>query len=170
MVILVRKVPVKNYVILFFISLVTVVLVFYINAWVKAYKEDKLSLSPLSGVINEIGPEEITQTMSETNEIILYVGYNNSQKLYDSENNLLDYIKKHDLADKVIYVNVSNLMENDKYIEILKDSFVEVQEDIKKAPMLIYVKNGKALEVIKSTGGIIRKKDISILNKTYELE
>lgn len=167
---LVREVPVKNYVILFIVFLVTIVLVLYINAWARAYKDDKLSVSPLSGVIDEIGPEEITQTMSETNEIILYVGYNNSQKLYDSENSLLDYIRKHDLAEKVVYVNVSNTKENDKYIDILRESFDNVKDDIKKAPMLIYVKNGKAIEVVNSTGGIIRKKDISILNKTYELE
>ncbi len=165
-----RKIPFKNYVILFAVSLVTVVLVLYLNAWAKAYKKDKLSLSPLSGVVNEIGPEEITQTMSETNEIILYVGYNNSQKLYDSEIILLDYIKKHDLADKVVYVNVSESKEENVYIDILKKSFANVKDDIKEAPMLIYVKNGKALEVVKATGGIIRKKDISLLNKTYELE
>ena len=119
-----RKVPLKNYIILFFVSVATIILVFYVNAWARAYKEDKLSISPLSSVLNEVGPEEITQTLSETNEVILYIGYNNSQKLYDSENNLLD----------------------------------------------IYVKNGKALEVIKSTGGIVRKKDIALLNKIYELE
>ncbi len=165
-----RKVPLKNYIILFFVSVATIILVFYVNAWARAYKEDKLSISPLSSVLNEVGPEEITQTLSETNEVILYIGYNNSQKLYDSENNLLDYIRKHDLADKVIYVNVSNKMEDEEYINILKESFVNIQDDIKKAPMLIYVKNGKALEVIKSTGGIVRKKDIALLNKIYELE
>lgn len=170
MVILVKKVPVKNYLILLLISVITVILVLYINAWAKTYKQDKLSLSPFSGVLDEIGPEEITQTMSETNEIILYVGYNNNQKLYDSEVILLDYIKKHDLADKVIYVNVSNSLEDNKYVNILKEAFDNVQKEIKKAPMLIYVKNGKAIEVISSTGGIVRKKDISILNKTYELE
>jgi len=165
-----REVPTKNYVLLCLIFIVTVIIVLYINAWAKTYKEDKLSVSPLSGVLEEIGPEEITQSLSEINEVILYVGYNNSQKLYDSENNLLDYIKKHDLADKVLYVNVSNSKEDNGYIEILKESFSNMATDIVEAPMLIYVKNGKAIEVIKSTKGIIRKKDISILNKTYELE
>ena len=69
--------------------------------------------------------------------------------------------------------NVKNLSKADK--EKLKTianeaaAIIDVNLVFKEDSVVIY-KNGKAIEVIKSTKGIIRKKDISILNKTYELE
>ena len=44
-----RKVPLKNYIILFFISVLTILLTIYINEWIKTYNENKLSTSPLFG-------------------------------------------------------------------------------------------------------------------------
>lgn len=164
-----KNISKKNYIILGIICVVTIVLTLYINAWVKTYKENKISVSPLSGVVEEVNINEIDLAFSEMNEVILYVGYTNDKTIYDMEKKLLKYIKKLDIVDNFIYVNITDYKDNDEYIEILKKSFGEVKDEIKKAPMIIYVKNGKAEKVVNSKNKRISTYDISDLNETYEL-
>lgn len=165
-----RNIPTKNYILVAIIGIITVVLTLYINAWAKAYKENKISVSPFSGVIEEVNIKEINVTFSEMNEVVLYVGYTNNRKIYDMEERLLKYIKNHDLVEKFIYVDATEYLEKDEYLKILKNTFEEVKDEIKGAPALIYVKNGKAEKVINSTNGIINTYDVSSLNETYQLE
>lgn len=164
-----REVPTKNYVILLLISVFTIVLTLYINAWVNTYKSNKLSVSPLDGVVEEVNINEINVTFSEMNEVLLYISYTNNKKIYNAEEKILKYIKGHDLVDKFIYVNVLDYLENKEYLKILKETFVEVKDNIEDAPMLIYVKNGKAEKVINRKNSTISTYDISELIKEYKL-
>ncbi len=161
-----RKIPSKNYVILIIIVIITVILTFYISAWVKAYQDDKLKVSPLSGVVEEVLPEEIKTTIAEQNEIMLYVSYTQNDKIYKAEKDILKYLKDHDIVDKMLYVNISE--QQDEYEKILKDTFPNIT--FEDAPLLIYVKNGEAVEVINNTKGVIYVVDVALLNETYELE
>lgn len=165
-----KKIPIKNYLMLFIITLIVIVLTFYINAWIKTYKENKISVSPFSELIKEVNINEINVTFSEMNEVILYVGYTNDKDLYVMEEKLLKYIKKHDLIDDFIYVNINDYKENKEYLNILKETFKEVSDDIKDVPILIYVKNGKAEEVINSSNKLLSTYDIAKLNDKYQLE
>ena len=164
-----KDIPKKNFVILGIITLITIVLTFYINAWMKTYRDNKLSVSPLGELVEEVSINEIDVTFSEMNEVILYVGYTKDKVLYDSEKKLISYIKKYDLVDKFIYVNVDEYKDNKQYIDILKNVFKEVEDDIVKAPMLIYVRNGKAEKVVNAKNGIISTYDVSGLNEVYQL-
>lgn len=165
-----REIPLKNYIILVLMTVIVVILTLYINAWVKTYKENKISESPFSGVVQEVNISDLSLSLAESNEIVLYVGYTNDKRIYDMEKRLIKYIKNHDIVDKFMYLNVFDSIESKDYISSLKKTFKEVSDDIKTAPMLIYIKNGIAVKVINSTDGIIHTYDISSLNEDYELE
>lgn len=164
-----RNVPTRNYIIVAVICVITIALTLYINAWAKTYKENKISVSPFSGVVEEVNINEINVTFSEMNEVILYVGYTNDKRIYNMEERLIKYIKNHNLVDKFIYVNVTDYLSDEEYIKILKNTFEEKKEELKKAPMLIYVKNGKAEKVVNPTDGVINTYDIASLNETYQI-
>lgn len=140
-----RKIPLKNYFILGVICIVTVLLTIYVNAWIKTYKESAYSVSPLSGEINEININELKEPFMEINQVILYVGYTNDQKLFNEEKELLDEIRKEELTPYVMYLNVDG---NENYLNVLRDKFDIDAEDIKEAPLFIYVKDGVAADVI----------------------
>jgi len=165
-----KEIPLKNYIILALMTIIVVVLTLYINAWIKTYKENKISESPFSGVVEEVNINDLSLSLAETNEVVLYVGYTNDKKIYDMEKRLIKYIKKHDIVDKFMYLDVTGNLESKDYIDSLKKTFKEVSDDIKEAPMLIYIKNGVATKVVNATDGVIHTYDISSLNKTYELE
>ena len=135
----------KNYLILVLITLIVVILTLYINAWIKTYKDNKISISPFSGVTEEVNINEIGLTLSEMNEVILYVGYTNDKVIYEMEEKLLKYIKKRGLIE-------------------------DKKEEIKGIPILIYVKSGKADMIINSNNKVITTYELATLSEKYGLE
>ena len=150
-----KKIPKKNYLILGIMTVVTVLLVFYANAWIKTYKQNDLNISPLTNNVNEVYKNELSLSLAESNQIILYVGYNNSDEVKTLEKQILNTIKNKNLNEYFIYYDITAELENDKYLETLKNEFSEVRDSINKAPMFIYVKSGEGLEVIDSSEGLI---------------
>ena len=152
-----------------FLAIITVCLTLYANAWYKTYQDNKLSVSPFSGIVEEVDLKEINLTLAESNEVILYVGYTNNKSVYEMEQKLIKYAKNNNLVDKFIYVDVTDYMKNGEYLSILKDVFNEKKDEIKEAPILVFVKNGKAEIVINSKFGIINPSDIDALKDQYDL-
>lgn len=149
-----RKIPIKNYFILGIICIATILLTIYVNAWIKTYKESAYSVSPLSGVISEININELKEPFMEINKVILYVGYTNDQKLFNEEKELLNKIQKEELTPHVMYLNVDK---EDDYISILQDKFDIDSDELQEAPLFIYIKDGKAEDVI----NVVDKNDLT---------
>lgn len=164
-----KKIPFKNYLILFIVAVLTIVLTLYIREWILTYKENKISVSPLSGEISEVNTNELGLTLIESNQVILYVSYVNNLDIYNKENKLIKKIKSEDLNDYIIYYNVTDLLDKKEYLSILKLQFKEISSQIKKAPLLIYIKNGEGIEVINSDDKIVNEKDLMYLIDKYEI-
>ena len=143
-----KKIPIRNYIILAIIALFTIIITLYVSSLIKAYKIDKLRVSPLSGEVQEITLDELNIVTSEMTDVILYLGYTNDSKVYSSEKRILKYLNSHDLSNKFVYIDVSKYLEKDKYIDVLAETFQNKKDSLKTAPMLIYIKNGEAIEVI----------------------
>lgn len=162
-----RKIPTKNYFILLVIAICTVILTFYINAWIKTYKDNLYSESPLSGKVKEVNINELKEPFYEINEVILYVGYTNDEKLYNEEKRMLKLIKKKDIADKVVYLNITS---DSDYQSILEKRFGNERYSVKRAPMFIYITDGTTEEIVnvKKVNKLTRKFK-KLINK-YDIE
>ncbi len=164
-----RKVPLKNYIILFVVAVLTVVLCLYIREWILTYKETKISISPLSGEISEVNTNELDLILTESNQVVLYVSYVNNLEVYNKEIKLLKKIKSEELNEYIIYYNVTDLLENKEYLNVLKTQFKTLKNEIKKAPLFIYIKNGEGIEVINSNDEIVNDKELIYLIDKYEI-
>lgn len=162
-----KKIPVKNYLIVFAVVLVTVFIVLYVNVWINAYKESKVTISPLVNNISEINGNELNVSLNEMNETILYVGYNGNSEVKNFEKQLLKRIKNKNLSDNVIYYNITSLLDNDEGLNVLRTAFANFDKSINKAPLLIYVKNGIAIEVVDSKEKMLTIDDFDYLIKKY---
>lgn len=166
----VRKIPFKNYLLLILIGTFTIAVTLYINAWIKSYNTHKISVSPLSGNVSEINIDEMNVSLSETRDVILYVSYTNDKTIYSSESKLFSKLKKENMLDYLIYLNVTDYLEDNEYINILKNKFPSISSDLVKAPLFIYFRNGEPVSVINSTGKIVDNSDFSQIIETYEIE
>ncbi len=164
-----NKIPKKNYILLGVITVLTVLLVLYVNSWIRTYKENHLELSPLVDNINQVNKNELHMSLAESNQIILYVGFNHSENIMKFEKALLKNIKNKNLVEYILYYNVTDELEDEEYLGTLKEEFPEIKGEINKAPMLIYVKNGTAEKAIDSKTNLITINDFTKLINDYKI-
>lgn len=118
-----RKIPVKNYFILAIVVLLTVVLAFYMRDWYNTSKEYYAQNSVMAKVVREIKSEEIANFTLENQKFILYVSSGQNVELKNFENDLKDLIKRMDLSEEVLYMNLDGVDTNTFY-NSLKNQFV----------------------------------------------
>ena len=122
-----RLVPIKNYIIAIVIILAIILLTWYGFSWYKVYQESKVSESYLikeniiSKEITDLN--EIDDVFSEvSDEYFLYISYTGDKDIYDMEKDLAKIIKKYDISEDFYYLNVTELKDNEGYIDKLNKS------------------------------------------------
>ena len=78
---------------------------------------------------------------------------------------MYDILEKKELLDDIIYWNVSDYGDSTDYISTLKKQFSDIKDEITNAPLLIYIKDGKAVEAMSSE---LKTIDYKVLNKMIE--
>ncbi len=164
-----KSVSKQKYFILIIILFIVVFLTMLINNVIRNYNYAKSDKSILESFISKVNINELNIALSELNEVILYVGYNHDKNLFKLDKNLLKKVRNYNLEDYVYYCNVTDRLEDYKYL----GDFIKVNPNIngklKKAPALIYFKNGEVIEVINSTDKLITSEDLIYLVNKYEI-
>ena len=167
----VREIPTKNYYIVIVVSILVVILTLYVRSFYLNYQANKSSDSIFyDKSINQINTEDADFAIAETSEVLLYVSYSDSSEIKSMEKRLYREIEKKELNDIILYWDISSLMENDEYITLLREKFPNIAIDINKAPMLIYIKDGEAVEAVDSDEELIRYKTLNALLIKYGIE
>ena len=109
-----RKIPLKNYVILCIIVISTVLAVFYVRSWYITNKEYYSRNSVIKDVTREINVDEISNYALESPKFMLYVSSGVDADVKDFENNSKKLIKKLEISEDILYLNMDNV-NNDLY-------------------------------------------------------
>ncbi len=149
-----RYIPLKNYVIAGLVIVFIIAITCYSFAWYKVFKENKVSTSYLVQekiVTNEIkNLEEISDIFSEVPEsYFVYISYTGSEEVYNMEKDLKNIIKEYNLTDSIYYLNVTNIKENENYIEEINKAFNLEEKKVTQVPTIIYYNNGKVVDIVK---------------------
>lgn len=154
----------KNYIVLGLLFISVIALLIYIKSWSDAYKKDKYSKSYLTDKVEEVKLSELEVSTKEMNDVLLLVTTTGSKKVYKQEEKIYNYMKKENLINKFIYLDITN---EKNYISKLNKIYNNIQlEDV---PLLIYIKNGNAIKVINSIDGEIETELITQIINEYEL-
>lgn len=160
----------RNYFLVFIVSVLTLTIALYIRAFYINYIREISSYSVFDEAVNSINLNEIGFTMPESGEAILYVGYIGDKGVADMEKRLLKEIQRKSLDEKVLYLNITNNLDNNEYLKILKKQFSNIENQITVAPMLIYIENGEAKEAFSSELKMIDYKVFNKMIEKYEIE
>ena len=159
----------KNYFIVILVSILTIVITLYIRAFYLNYQVNELNHTIFyDNKINQISSDDLKFSFSETNEAILIVSYTGSSKVHSMEKKLYKEIKNKNLMDKITYWNIAEY--KDSYLDILKNKFPNISDQIVSAPMFIYIKNGEAVEAYSSELKMVDYKAFNNLIEKYEIE
>lgn len=166
-----KRIPERNYYIVLSVSIIVILFTLICRTIYLNIKENVISKSVFADSnVKMINEEDMEFVLNEVNEAILYVSYTGVEEIYDSEKSIYKYAKDNELMDKMLYLDVSNEIKTGEYISKLRNVFPEVKSEITQAPMLIYIKDGKAQEAMSSELRVIDNKIFKKLTDKYEIK
>ena len=164
-----RVIPRKNYLILLgvIVLVFTACLASY-NLY-NIYQENKIKNSPLSQT--EILYEDLKNATIEINaDTFLVISYVEDEQVYQNEVEIKNMLKKQDLLDNVMYLNVTEYMLEEGFIQEL-NSVLKLKDNltIETLPAIVYYKDGEAVKTIDSKDGLLNVGNFQQLIDMYEL-
>lgn len=164
-----RNIPTKNYLILFGIVLLVISACFASYNLYNIYQENKIKTSPLA--IKEILYEDLKNATKEIDaDTFLVISYVENKKVHKNELSIKKMLKKKDLLDNIMYLNVTDYMNEDNFIEEM-NALLKLKENnrIDNLPALVYYKEGVAVKTMDSTDHLLNVGDFEQLIDMYEL-
>jgi len=165
-----EKISSRNYFLVIIVSILVIIIALYIRAFYINYNDNAMQTSVMDEQINKINLNEIGFTIPESGDIILYVSYLGDKNIHNMEKRLLKEINKKSLNEKIIYLDITNHLENNEYTVNLKKQFSNIENEITTAPMFIYIENGEAIEAFSSELKLIDYKIFNKIIDKYEIE
>lgn len=159
-----KEIPLKNYILLSIVLILTIVVVIYFFLWKNTYEKSKLQTPILDDYLLVINYNELNNYLVENKDAIIYVSKLNDESIRLFGNKFKNIINKNNLNNKILYLDLTEeLKENNIVKEINKKYGKEMTE----VPTIVIIKDGK----ISSSYNIKENKyNIKLLEKYLEKE
>ena len=160
-----KKVTIKDYIMVIGLFIIAGTLIIILANYYKDYRTYYKSIPVINGYVNEISEDELDNYILENNDTFIYICKaedNNCRKL---EKNLKDFIKKYNLKDKTIYINLSKVRNEKVFIKKTNNKYSSIKI-VNNYPSFIIIKNKKILDL---TTGDITINSIKDLLESYKM-
>ena len=166
----VKKKPTKNYIIVLLVSIFVIVGCFcFRTIYLNYLEQSNISLFH-DKTINQINTHDFDFALTEVGEAILYVSYTDSKEINTLDRRLYKLFERRNLTDKIIYWDVTDIFKDGTYMSLLRNKFPEMDTNISIAPLIIYIKDGKAVEVITSEYSLLDLDKVKDMINKYGIE
>lgn len=170
-----KVIPIKNYLLALLVLIGGIALIVYIFEWYQVKETEKYMESYLlksKTINNSIDDINLySQVIQEApTDYFIVLGYKNNEEEYLFEKKLKKIIDDYELNDLVFYIDVTDLMQKENYLEIINQN---IKANISNVPAIIYVKDRKINEdniVTKDTNGNINLNKFEKILEIYEYE
>jgi hypothetical protein len=166
----VRKIRPKKYLILGAIFLVTLALVFLLRYWYISYQNYKLSIPVLKDTLMEITHDELDHYITANPDAVIYIEVSEDENSREVAKDLKEVIKERNLANKVVYLNISSIEDKDAFFTDFSKKYLK-EDVLTNYPALVLFLDGKIDAYVSKTN---RQKlnigDIAQIFDQYELE
>lgn len=116
-----KEIPLKNYILLSIVLILTIVVVIYFFLWKNTYEKSKLQTPILDDYLLVINYNELNNYLVENKDAIIYVSKLNDESIRLFENKFKNIINKNNLNNKILYLDLTEeLKENNIVKEINK--------------------------------------------------
>lgn len=137
-----RIVPLKNYIILIVVMILTIVLTLFLASKYDQKLEDNAPRTLMFSFLSQVTNEELNNYILENPNIIVYVASTKDEKLNKFENEFKEFIINNELTNSIIQIDCDEL---DKKII---NPYLKNIEDINVYPNIIIFKDGKIQSIL----------------------
>lgn len=147
-----KQIPIKNYLILGAIIIVTLIFSIYLFAWFKQYNETKISTPIITKALREVDYNNLSTVVKERDVLIVYMCTTSEDICRNFEKRFVSYIKSHNLTEEIIYLNLGYSKDENNsldkvYNKYKSDTLVKKMYDY---PTLVIFNQGKIVDILSS--------------------
>ena len=165
-----KKITIKSYLILATIFILTIGLTVYLCKCYEVYSESMKEIPVIRGTLSEITSEELEHYIQENPNCVVYVCTASDPKCRDYEEKLKKLVKKQNLQEKIVYLNVSNTVQED-FIKSFNDIYKHKVELTVNYPAIILFEEKEISSILQEKEGelsITKTKNFIELNDIGE--
>ena len=157
-----REVPLKNYLYLLLILIVSTLFLIYIYAWYETYNESKLYTGIMNNYLTVINYNELDNYIIENKDAIIYVSVLGNEDINKFEEKFKNNISENNLKNTILYLNLTS--------EDIERATKELQIDA-NFPYLVVYTNGQITDTYSiKENNYSTKKIIKYLNRIGAIE
>lgn len=142
-----REIPLKNYIILGLVILLTLGLVYYFYLWYITYEESKLNETIMDRYLEVINYNELNDYIVENRNAMIYTSVLEDNNIRKFEIKFKNIVVKNALKDKILYMDMTDIFKNKiKYTE-LRNSYQINNYNITNVPCILVFKDAKLVDI-----------------------
>jgi len=142
-----REVPVKNYIYLGIIILVSILLIFYFYLWYLTYEESKLNNQIMDRYLQVINYNELEDYIIENKDAYVYVSILENQDIRNFEKEFKSAIIDNSLKNEILYLDLTEVYNSKKQISNAKNKYTINNKNISNIPCILVFKNGTLTDI-----------------------
>lgn len=144
-----KKIPLKNYIILGIIFLVSIVVVVYLCRCYKVYDESQRETPVIRGHLPEITENEVDSYLVENPSTVFYMCTASSFVCRNYEKDFIKLIDEKKLSNSIIYVNLSNA-DIENFVNNFNNNHKYKVKLTKNYPALVIFEDSKVINILQN--------------------
>lgn len=142
-----KNIPLKNYIILAVVLIVSIILVIYFYMWYNAYEESKLNTMIMDKYLQVINYNELNNYLVENKDAVIYSSVLEDQKIRHFEKKFKNIIIKNSLNNDILYLDLTEELKDKNITKDIKETYNINNQDIANTPSIMIFKDGNLYSI-----------------------
>ena len=142
-----KNIPLKNYIILTVVLILSIILVIYFYMWYNAYEESKLNTMIMDKYLQVINYNELNNYLVENKDAVIYSSVLEDQKIRDFEKKFKNIIIKNSLNNDILYLDLTEELKDKNITKDIKETYNINNQDIANTPSIMIFKDGNLYSI-----------------------
>ena len=138
-----RKIPIKNYIILGIVIIFTIFILYYFYMWVDVYKESKINIPIMDKYMSVINYNELDNFIVENPNSIVYVSVLENEDIREFEKKFKVKYKNNLINNEVLYMNITSDIVDSNLKKEMIDKYSVNSLNITSVPLIMVFEEGK---------------------------
>ena len=134
-----REVPIKNYIKLGIILLISILALFYLYLWYRTYEENRLNTPIMDNYLSIINYNELNDYLTENKNATIYLSKLNDNDIRSFEKEFKLIIQDNALKNKILYLDLTNELDQNNEITITNNYTINENN----IPMIVIIENSQ---------------------------
>lgn len=167
-----KKIPIKNYMILGTIVIITLLVSMYLFSWYRQYTDNKVSEPVITNTLREVEYNNLKTVLKERDVLIMYMCTTDEDICRSFEKKFASYVKDNNLTEEIVYLNLGYSSDENGLLDKVYNNYKsdDLVKKVYSYPTLLIFNQGKIVDVLSSNGkNTITIDQVEDFLESYEL-